>query len=298
MAPQAARDLWVDRPGVRIAVRDYRGVGPDVLLVHGSGTSLDSWAALAEVLTPHARVVAFDLRGHGHSSDAADTTWDADVGDACAIVDALGLERPVLVGSSHGAQVAQCYAANGYPASAIVLLDFLWGLSYKPQVPVDWVEFARELEHSSNWAFAPDESSYLRASLSSTLPALTPDQIETLIDRQFPFGPDGYRHRRPTLSQQLCMHKGWLVGRPDPADGYAGLYAAIRCPVLGVFGRTGIAANDEDRGFLTSLEHRWDNVEVTWIEGGHLLPTEAPAELYRVLLAFLSEEGLLAEGSA
>jgi pimeloyl-ACP methyl ester carboxylesterase len=39
-----------------------------VLLVHGSGHNAAAWNAVAARLAPDRRVVAVDLRGHGHST--------------------------------------------------------------------------------------------------------------------------------------------------------------------------------------------------------------------------------------
>ena len=78
-------------------------------------------APLADV----AQVVVPDQRGHGRSDHGtADTwnlaTWAADVKGLC---DALGIEHPIVLGSSFGGAVAQAYATAypGDPAGLILV---------------------------------------------------------------------------------------------------------------------------------------------------------------------------------
>ena len=85
----------------QFAIRDFGGSGPDMLLVHGTGHNLEVWQPLAESLRGKFRMVAFDLRGHGQTpaqSTNAEQYW-RDIG---ALVSALGLKNPLLVGDSTG----------------------------------------------------------------------------------------------------------------------------------------------------------------------------------------------------
>lgn len=89
--------------GVTVAVHDLGGEGPDVLLAHATGFHGLVWRALAHHLRGlHA--VAPDLRGHGLSPAPAGLAldWDGFADDVLAVVDALGLHRPIGVGHSKG----------------------------------------------------------------------------------------------------------------------------------------------------------------------------------------------------
>lgn len=92
------------------------GAGPDVLLVHGLGSSRRRWDSLSEALAGAGfRAVRLDLRGFGESTPAAfdhPHGMDEFVADLDAFTEAIGLERFHLVGHSLGGMIAQRYAVE------------------------------------------------------------------------------------------------------------------------------------------------------------------------------------------
>ena len=62
-------DVLVTSGDVPIAVRDFGGDGPGMLVLHGAGGNLAHMTRLARALSPTYRVIAVDLRGHGLSGD-------------------------------------------------------------------------------------------------------------------------------------------------------------------------------------------------------------------------------------
>lgn len=87
---------------------DERGEGGvPMVLVHGLGGGRWSWDANAPVLAAARRVVAPDLLGHGESDkpaiDYRMPTFAASMRD---LLDALGIDRAILVGNSMGGLVA------------------------------------------------------------------------------------------------------------------------------------------------------------------------------------------------
>jgi pimeloyl-ACP methyl ester carboxylesterase len=96
-------------PGVGLQIEHYQGDPSAVpfVLVHGLASNLRLWDGVAEQL--HARghaVIAVDQRGHGRS-DAPEAGYDLDtaVDDLLALLDGVGLSRPVLAGQSWGGNV-------------------------------------------------------------------------------------------------------------------------------------------------------------------------------------------------
>ena len=79
---------------------------PAVLLIHGVTASHLSWPSVAERL-PFARLIAPDLRGRGRSNDLRGPAGlAAHARDLVAVLDALDVDRVVVVGHSMGAFVA------------------------------------------------------------------------------------------------------------------------------------------------------------------------------------------------
>jgi pimeloyl-ACP methyl ester carboxylesterase len=115
-------DHLVRSGGLAIAVRDYGGDGPDVLLIHGGGRNVHDWDEVVRHLAG-IRVAAMDLRGHGESSIVEEWSWDGAVDDVRAVVAELGMERPVVVGHSLGGMVAAEFAARSNDCAGIINVD-------------------------------------------------------------------------------------------------------------------------------------------------------------------------------
>ena len=84
------------------------------VLVHGLASNARLWDGVGDVLAGLGhRVAAVDLRGHGRS-DKPDHGYDYPTvcDDVAAVVDALGMDRPVVVGQSWGGNVVLELAAR------------------------------------------------------------------------------------------------------------------------------------------------------------------------------------------
>jgi len=90
--------------GVRVSVADFGGRGPDLVMAHATGFHSHVWEPVARLLTDRFRCLALDLRGHGDSGPAPDGDyhWRGFALDCLAVVDGLGLTRPIGVGHSCG----------------------------------------------------------------------------------------------------------------------------------------------------------------------------------------------------
>src|SRR5688572_20704577 len=94
---------------------EQRGTGPDVLLLNGLGDTVETWEAQFDALTDRYRLTAFDTRGCGRTVAPADSiTIPALAADAAAVIDAMGLEQPHVMGFSSAGLVAQELALS-YP---------------------------------------------------------------------------------------------------------------------------------------------------------------------------------------
>jgi len=112
----SARQTWVRTPdGVRICVREWGDAGGrPIVFVHGLAQShLSFLAQFASDLARSHRLVAYDLRGHGESDQPRDPAFYREgrrwADELAAVLDALGLAQPVLVGWSLGGRVVRQY---------------------------------------------------------------------------------------------------------------------------------------------------------------------------------------------
>jgi pimeloyl-ACP methyl ester carboxylesterase len=115
-------ELVMPTAGVPIAVRDYGGAGPAALVLHGAGGNLVTVDAFARELASRLRVVAVDLRGHGHSGDGP-WEWPVVLRDLEAVRDEIGLRDPAVVGWSLGGMIAAMWAERHPECPAAVSLD-------------------------------------------------------------------------------------------------------------------------------------------------------------------------------
>lgn len=127
--PPAAR-LSVTLHGRVVAYRDLPGTGAPVLLIHGIGSSADTWADIPERLAASGiRVVAVDLPGHGASSTGP---GDYSLGSLAStlrdLLDHLGIGRVHLVGHSLGGGVAMQFAYQFPDRVASMVLESSGGL--------------------------------------------------------------------------------------------------------------------------------------------------------------------------
>jgi pimeloyl-ACP methyl ester carboxylesterase len=106
----ASRFLNVD--GVRIHYRD-EGSGPALVLIHANFGSLLSWDGWVDSLKDEHRILRFDMTGHGLTGPdpTGDYSLERTVRLTGRFVDALGLTRFSIGGTSLGGTVAMHYAA-------------------------------------------------------------------------------------------------------------------------------------------------------------------------------------------
>lgn len=98
---------------------------PPVLAIHGITSTSRTWLATGRALGDRATLLAVDLRGRGRSAGLpAVVGLDAHVRDMVAVLDAVGLDRAVVVGHSLGAYIA-ARLATSHPdrVARLVLVD-------------------------------------------------------------------------------------------------------------------------------------------------------------------------------
>jgi N-formylmaleamate deformylase len=120
-----ARSVEVRANGIRQHCLDYGGDGPALLIVPGITMPAAAVEFLAVRLAGSHRVITVDPRGRGLSEQPERGYALTDYADDLArLIDALGLERPIVLGHSMGARIAVALAAYHPDApGALILAD-------------------------------------------------------------------------------------------------------------------------------------------------------------------------------
>jgi non-heme chloroperoxidase len=175
--------------GLRLHVREWgRPDGPPILFIHGWSQSHLCWAKQYQsALAEEFRLVAYDLRGHGMSEAPLEPGHYTDAklwaDDVAAIIEQLGLDRPVLVGWSYGGFII-CDYLRAHGQDRIAAIDFVAGAVKLGKAAFGTLIGPGFLDHFAD-ATADDLPTNIRGmrALLKAFPAkpLPPDDVETLL---------------------------------------------------------------------------------------------------------------------
>ncbi len=250
-------------PDLSLHYLDWPGEGPPILLLHGSKSNARAWdfvvdaSALAE-----RRFVAPDLRGHG-LSDAPSTGYQIEslAGDAWDFLDALSIDRAIIVGTATGGYMALTMAAaRPDRVVAIAVIDAgIWidpNLNFAPRKRVydSMADGRAALDRSTGWDDAAK------------------DHYAFHSFRELGDGRVEYRHfEQPETAQSRAAFDIEAM--------------KISCPTLLVRGEhsdiTSAEAHPRLRGYIPQAE-------IATVAGsGHHVPLDRPAGLAAALDTFV-----------
>lgn len=119
---------FVEINGTRTAV-SATGTGRPLLLLHGAEGSRKSFAALARLLAPAFRVIAYDQRDCGETANPASGAGLRTLADdAAALLRALGHSKAIVFGTSFGGRVAQALALAHPDCIERLILASTWSI--------------------------------------------------------------------------------------------------------------------------------------------------------------------------
>lgn len=280
----------LDLPDRRLNYLESGDGAETLLLIHGLGANLAFWYPVITALARHGyRVVAFDLRGHGHTPATRSGYRVQDLAvDVRMLADHLGMERFHIVGHSFGARVALCCALlEPSRLLSVVIADTQLRALQEPVRLCDWAHWPRwrsQLAAQGHTSF-PDDSEEINFQL---LQSLAGSVEGTSFDRS---------QRRPSLARRNMGARGtqrWQRLINDPAvlaelndEGVLVVQALarIKSPVLLVFGEYShcVPTGDALAGIIPGAR-------LTLIpEAGHFFPATRPRAFLFRLGQFLEE---------
>lgn len=302
-------DQVVHSGDVPIAVRDFGGDGPPVVLLHGAGGNLADWSLFAPRLAARHRVVALDLRGHGQSGDGP-WHWDAVLADVADVTAALDLTAPAMVGMSLGGMAAVAWAHRHPDCPAAANIDGPHRLmdeatQYEGMAGVDPDVVAEEL-------------ALLRAAFDAhvTMPAqpLTAAQVTAMCDQRRALAGDDPALAdvfEACLRRNLAGHNGDTHLRPSPESLAAlrvamaeldlmRMYREVRPPVLVLAATRDLLAQQQFpvlaaayreglRRDLAAVAAECPHVRVRDVDDDHGMVFHQPTAIADLVLDFLAD---------
>jgi pimeloyl-ACP methyl ester carboxylesterase len=91
---------------------EIEGDGPDLVLLHGGGGTVEDLAGLRSALRAGRRVIAPEQRVHGRTPDVGELSYAQMAVDTAALLDGLGVRNADLVGWSDGGIIALVVARD------------------------------------------------------------------------------------------------------------------------------------------------------------------------------------------
>lgn len=278
--PPGRRHRVTAPDGVEIEVREWGDpAGPELLLVTGVAQSYLSFARqYAAPALQRFRIVSFDPRGHGLSDKPSGNDWYRQgkrwSGEVSAIMDALGLRRPVLAGWSLGGRIVRQYLVD-CGDSRLAGLGFISCRPVEvPEVIGGGNDVVKALDIDDGASRIAVAAAFLR-NCFGIQPSPEDFAFALAFNMICPW----------TVRQQIG---GWLT---DPAISEAAL-RAVRVPTFIVHGLADVLILPGASRITTRLI---PHAEVGWYEGcGHSVFFEAPERFNGELAAFVDR----AQGAA
>lgn len=222
------RDEWLTIDELSFHYRDWGGSGQQIVLLHGLASTCHIWDLVAPLLAQDHRVVAMDQRGHGASAKPERGYDFATVSrDLKGLLEGLGMERPLIIGHSWGADVALEFAvANPAVPKGLCFVD---GGMIQPSARYDTLEDAREQMAPPIFSGVTLEAftQRVRSRLESApAPTRMRPEAESAVLANFQVLPDNTI--RAWLSRDNHLRIIDALWQHHPPE----LYPRVPCPVL------------------------------------------------------------------
>jgi len=260
--------------GIKIHYYRTGGAKPAIVLCHGATDNGLCWTPVAGALAKDYDVIMPDSRWHGFSDGPAEgNDADCQVEDLVEFVHALGLEKPVLMGHSMGANTV-FQVGWRYPqlARAIILEDPPFREPVERQEPGQAEPFAQRMRQSLLGYKAMSREALIEM-IRQQAPAWSEEELGPWADAKL---------------EVSFNFAEMMKNRPMPASPWEDL-AKITCPVL-------LITADPEKGAIITPEiarkaaQALPSLKVVRIHGaGHSIRREAFEPYMAAVKEFLSE---------
>ena len=268
---------YVDLEGLKLHYLDWGGPGTPLIALHGFTGHAHTWDSTAAALSERFRVLALDQRGHGDSDWAPVYGSRAMVQDVSRFVDALELDRFVLMGLSMGGNVAYMFAAS-HPdrVDRLIILDI------GPEIsPVGLDRITRSLGESD--VFASEDEAVAQARAANPRP--TDANLRHRVAHNLRPLPNGM----VTFKWDRALRDGTAVRDEPTVEERWDAWKAVTCPTLLVRGDdSDILSPDTATRMLKENPH----VTLSTVaDCGHSITLDRPEGLLTALTPWLAASG-------
>ena len=297
------RDINVrSHDGIDLAVRDYGGDGPDVVLLHGAMRNLEDWQMVLRHLDG-VRVVAVDQRFHGRSGVPESTSPSDTARDIEAVTAALSLSNPYVAGHSMGGMNALLYAIEHAECPGVLNID---GYDFRqrelydelPDQEVDAFlktfagpSLPAHLQEDSGDDAWRDQQIQMLGGMDAEW-GVEPEQTRAVLERSFVKTSDDRWQRRPPLAFWAA------ITQAGPAD-LLDLLERVECPVTMAVCTRGMMPPPTGMDFFTvarqglvrhtrRIAETRPNVRAEAIDATHGVIYERPEEIAKLITSMAS----------
>ena len=272
--PIAPRTTRISTASGAIAVHDWGGDGPPVLLAHATGFHGRIWAPVAGRLVEARRHVwSFDFRGHGDSDapEGDDYSWHGFADDARDVAEHAGIAGdPSLIAAGHskgGAALVLGEAARPGTYARLWLYEPIVLPVDEPLPPMPDNALARSARRRRNEWHSIEEA-FAAYSSKPPLDAMSPESLRAYVDYAFRDRGDG------VLSLKCVPDVEAQVYVMSASHGAFARLPLVGCPTRVVVGEK---TSSIDASIGQQLVDRLPNGTLEIMEGcGHFGPQQDP----------------------
>lgn len=283
----APNESFYHHEGLKIRFTEM-GRGRPIVLIHGFGTSLDTWRYITDSLTIDHRLALLDLKGHGLSDRPRNEKYSlkdhADI--VLGLIRHLGLKDVIVVGHSFGSIVAVAAAlqASESPDPDITGLVIIDGALEPEHVPF----FLRLLRVPLLGWLSVELTT---ASFRTRLMLLRAFYDDSKITDELVELYAGYQ-RIPGTAHAMIATAGQMV--PENLPLVREKLAALRIPVLNIWGEQDVIVKRSGADSVCKILPQCRLSVIA--DSGHVPQEEIPAKVVPLLRQFLDQLSREASG--